>query len=83
MHGSLASITIRLVLTLINRGALSLKKAADVSNGLNSGWSMGHFSTLKFPPTPAQRSDDPLKTRFYSHDDIPLDELDQHARLQR
>jgi len=90
MHGSLTSITIRLVPTLINRGVLSLKKAADVSGEYNGGWSMGHFSTVKIPPVPTPASsttfstqplDGPLETRFdtSSNGDIPLGELDQHA----
>jgi len=90
MHGSLTSITIRLVPTLINRGALSLKKAADASGEYSGGWSMGHFSTVKFFPMPALASStsfsaqplgDSLETRFDTdiHDDIPLDELDQYT----
>jgi len=89
MHGSLTSITIRLVPTLINRAVLSLKKAADISGEYSGGWSMGHFSAVKFPPASApvssttfstQPPDDPLETRFDSHNDIQLDEFDQHAR---
>ena len=89
MHSPLTSITIRLVPTLINRGALSLKKAADVSGEYSSGWSMGHFSTVKFSSMPVLASSttfstqppgDSLETRFDTdiHDGIPLDEFDQH-----
>ena len=86
MRGSLTSITISLTPTLINRSALSLKRTADISSGLNQAWDTGHFSTAKFVPTPAsassevlvaRRQDNPLEIRFGTngHGDIQLNEL--------
>ena len=90
MRGSLTSITISLTPILINRAVLSLKKAADVSGGINRAWGMRHFSTIRFEPGAMSVSsasvisrlpDDPLETRLYtnSHSDVPLDELVQRA----
>lgn len=89
MHGSLTSITISLVPTLINRSVLSLKKAADFED-VDSAWGMEHFSTIKFDRGPMPRSSmtlatqpshNSLETRSHTggHDDIPLDELARHA----
>lgn len=89
MHGSLTSITISLVPTLINRSVLSLKKAADFK-GADSAWGMEHFSTIKFDRAPMPTSSTPFvtqpsanssETRSYTsgHDDIPLDELARRA----
>ena len=90
MCGLLTSITVSLIPTLINRGVLSLKKAADGNSESNRAWSMKHFSTIKFAPVmPAssailvtQLTDNSLGTRTDTsgHNDIPLDDLDEHTR---
>jgi len=89
MRGLLTLITASLNPTLINRGVLSLKKAADVKSGFDVAWSMGHFSTIKFDPAPAssatlitQVQDDLVETRSDTddRDAIPLDEFVQRGR---
>ena len=85
MHG-LLTMTISLAPTLINRSVLSLKKAADGSNGVNRAWNMGHASTVKFAHMPvpassailvARRQGDPLEIQSDTngHNAIPLNEL--------
>ena len=92
MRGLLTLTTASLNPALINRGVLSLKRAADVKSGFDAAWSMGHFSTIKFEPIPAASAtlvtrfqDDLVETRSDTngHDVIPLDEFVQRRRPSR